>query len=85
AGFLYIGSGMYRPDRKAQPAIAEAALRDLALGHPLTYTCVPPGSGLRLAVDRDGDGFWDGDERAAGSDPADAASVPGGTTVTAAR
>ena len=76
---------MYRADRQGQPAISEAALRDLALGHPLTYTCVPPGSGLRLAVDRDGDGFWDGDERAAGSDPSDPTSTPAGTTAATAR
>jgi hypothetical protein len=79
AGYLYVGSGLFRSDRKALPAIAEAALRDLALSHPVTYTCVPPGSGQRLGVDRDGDGFWDGDERAANSDPADPTSTPVGT------
>jgi hypothetical protein len=29
-----------------------------------------------MALDRDGDGFYDGDERRAGSDPADPNSVP---------
>jgi hypothetical protein len=43
---------------------------------PVTYTCVPPGSGQRIGVDRDGDGFWDGDERAAHADPADPADTP---------
>ena len=42
----------------------------------MTYTCTPPGSGERLGVDRDGDGAWDGDERAAHTDPADPASRP---------
>jgi hypothetical protein len=42
----------------------------------VTYTCVPPGSGQRIGVDRDGDGFWDGDERDAHSDPADPSSRP---------
>ena len=43
---------------------------------PVTYTCVPPGSGERIGVDRDGDGSWDGDERLAQTDPADSASKP---------
>jgi hypothetical protein len=42
---------------------------------PVTYTLVPNGMGHR-AIDRDGDGFLDGDERAACSDPADALGTP---------
>jgi YVTN family beta-propeller protein len=78
AGFLYAGAGLFNPDRRTGPAITDAALQAKAtqLGHPVTYTCVPLGSGERIAVDRDGDGFWDGDERAAASDPADPASSP---------
>ena len=77
AGFLYVGSGRFRTDRRALPPIDEAALRLLAqAGRPVTYTCVPPGSGQRIGVDRDGDGFWDGDERDAHRDPADPASTP---------
>jgi len=45
-------------------------------GKTITYTCAPPGAGHRIALDRDEDGYLDGDEVAAGSDPADAASVP---------
>jgi len=37
---------------------------------------VPNGTGLR-AIDRDGDGFRDGDEHAQCSNPADPASIPG--------
>jgi hypothetical protein len=77
AGFLYVGSGRFRPDRRAAPPIPDAALRLLArLGHPVTLTCVPPGSGQRIGVDRDGDGAWDGDERDARTDPADPNSTP---------
>jgi DNA-binding beta-propeller fold protein YncE len=78
AGFLYIGAGRFQADRQALPAIPEAALQLLAIrgGAPITYTCVPRGSGERLGVDRDGDGAWDGDERDAHSDPADPARTP---------
>ena len=56
-----------------------AALDSLAAkGAVVTYTLVPNGTGLR-ALDRDGDGFRDGDERAACSDPADPFSRPDGT------
>jgi hypothetical protein len=43
---------------------------------------VPPGSGTRIGVDRDGDGFFDRTELDAGSNPADPGSIPGGTTTT---
>lgn len=78
AGFVYVGSGLFASDRRALPPINDAALRLLAThsGRPVTYTCVPPGSGERIGVDRDGDGFWDGDERTAHTDPADPTSTP---------
>lgn len=73
AGFLYVGSGLFASDRRGQPLVTAATLRSLA---PVTYTCVPPGSGERIGVDRDGDGAWDGDERQAQTDPADPDSGP---------
>jgi DNA-binding beta-propeller fold protein YncE len=78
AGFLYVGSGLFARDRSGQPPITAAALRSLATeyGRPVTYTCVPPGSGVRAGVDRDGDGSRDGDERDAHTDPADPDSRP---------
>jgi hypothetical protein len=77
-GFLYVGSDLFASDRRGQPPIPAAALRSLAtdLGRPVTYTCVPSGSGKRVGVDRDEDGFWDGDERQAQTDPADPGSRP---------
>jgi hypothetical protein len=78
AGFRYAGAGQFNSDRRAAPPITDAALRAKAtqFGRPVTYTCVPLGSGERIGVDRDSDGFWDGDERAAGTDPAAPASTP---------
>ena len=76
-GFAYNGS-VYVPSHTALPNITDAQLRQLASssGKPVTYTCVPPGSGYRLGVDRDGDGFRDGNEVQAGSDPADPNDTP---------
>jgi hypothetical protein len=78
AGFVYVGSGLFKTARRALPPIREAALRLLAthIGRPVTFTCVPPGSGERIGVDRDDDGAWDGDERDAHTDPADPTSTP---------
>jgi hypothetical protein len=77
AGFLYVGSGRFARDRRRQPSLTAAELRSLAdSGRPVTYTCMPPGSGERAGVDRDGDGVWDGDERIAHTDPADPDSRP---------
>jgi flagellar hook capping protein FlgD len=42
----------------------------------VTITGVPEGSGARMGIDRDRDGYWDGDELDAGSDPGDPASTP---------
>jgi hypothetical protein len=77
-GFLYQqGAGTFLRDRAASPAISATALRAIAAsGKALTFTCAPPGSGVRMALDRDSDGALDGDEADALTDPADPASVP---------
>ena len=77
-GFLFIGNGQFAADTATAPAVpaGELALRARQPGSAQTYTCVPAGSGTRLALDRDSDGFLDGDERAAGSNPADPRSTP---------
>jgi hypothetical protein len=79
AGFLYQpSSGLFLQDRLAQPRVSNAWLRAAAKlpKNEVTFTCVPPGSGLRIGIDRDGDGAGDGDEEAAGTDPANPASKP---------
>ncbi|MFI5366477.1 MAG: hypothetical protein ACHQ4J_12730 [Candidatus Binatia bacterium] len=66
-------SGKFQSDRAAEPALTDGQLRALAktAGQQVTYTCVPPGEGARLGLDRDGDGIFDQDEIDAETDPAD--------------
>ena len=83
-GWVRQASGTFRSDRVTEPLLSDASLRAQAAvaGQERTYTCVPPGSGQRVGIDRDEDGFFDRDELDAGSDPADAASIPGGGPTT---
>jgi hypothetical protein len=76
-GFVLAG-GAFVPDSTAAPSLSDAALRRLVRHHEdaLTFTCVPPGSGFRIGIDRDGDGYANKDELAWGSDPTDPASTP---------
>jgi DNA-binding beta-propeller fold protein YncE len=77
-GWVMTAGRKFRSDRAAEPVLTDAALRLRAdPSQPLTYTCVPPGSGFRAGVDRDEDGFFDTDELDAGSDPSDPASPLG--------
>jgi len=84
-GWLYQPSaGQFESDRATETLLTEATLRGQAAtaGQELTYTAVPPGSGVRIGVDRDEDGFLDRTELDAGSDPANAASVPASSSTT---
>ncbi len=81
-GWVRLPGGQFRSDRATEPLLGDAQVRAFAAtpGQEITFTCVPPGSGLRAGVDRDEDGHFDRDELDAGSDPADANSIPGGST-----
>jgi DNA-binding beta-propeller fold protein YncE/mono/diheme cytochrome c family protein len=61
---LDAASGEFRTDRAGEPALTDGELRALASadGQQITYTCVPPGEGMRLGLDRDEDGVLDQDE-----------------------
>jgi YVTN family beta-propeller protein len=63
-------NGSYQTDR-ADDVISDAELRALVNqnGQTLTFTCVPPGSGTWMALDRDLDSRFDGDELDQGTDP----------------
>ncbi|HTM20566.1 MAG TPA: hypothetical protein VL172_08670, partial [Kofleriaceae bacterium] len=75
-GYLYTG-GSWLSDRTSRTPLSDGALRNLVGdGGSVTYTCVPRGSGPRIGIDRDGDGWADGDEDDLGTNPADALSHP---------
>ncbi len=79
-GWLHGGGGWFVSDRVADGAIDDVSLRAQAAvsGQELTFTCVPSGSGIRMGIDRDEDGFGDAEEIEAGSDPLDPHSGPVG-------
>ena len=57
-GGMLEASGQFRSDDGS--LVSDAALRTLAVSEgPLTYTCVPPGAGVRMGINRDEDDFLD--------------------------
>ena len=85
-GWVRESDGLFASDRASEARVTDAALRTQAVvaGQEVTFTCVPPGSGRRVGIDRDEDGFGDRDELDAGTDPADPSSAPVGPTPTPA-
>src|SRR5262249_3596728 len=77
-GWYRQASGMFRSDRASEALLTDADLRARATldTEERTYTCVPPGTGQRIGVDRDSDTVFDRDEIDAGKDPADPSSHP---------
>jgi DNA-binding beta-propeller fold protein YncE len=76
-GWVYAGGGQWTPDRVAEAPITTAQL--IALAGPrteVTITGVPEGSGPRMGIDRDRDGYLDTDEVDAGSRPDNPNSTP---------
>jgi MYXO-CTERM domain-containing protein len=71
------GTNTYLPDALGEPAITAADMRTMAqvTGQATTFTCVPPGSGTRVALDRDGDGMPNFSEAQSSTDPANPGSV----------
>ncbi len=62
-GYLY-NNGAWKTDSRKRAPITSVVLQDIVKYRklPITYTCVPPGSGVRIGLDRDEDGVLDGDE-----------------------
>ncbi len=67
--FLYSpAANTFLPNRAKAPPRTDAAIRALGKLGPLTFTAVPPGSGMRIGLDRDLDGILDGDDGTRGDD-----------------
>jgi hypothetical protein len=71
AGFLYNNSDGFIVDRRNRPSVPLSFLRVLAGSgaSPVTFTCAPPGSGIRMALDCDANGHFDGDDHDQGHFP----------------
>lgn len=75
--FLYLAEqGFFKANEQRTPPLPDALIRLAAYLKPVTYTCVPLGSGQRLGLDADLDGCYDMTETKAGFDPRDPASKP---------
>ena len=61
-GALY-RDGTFAIDETGAETVSMSALRNLAArdGQAMTFTCVPPGSGERMGLDRNRDGSLDSD------------------------
>jgi hypothetical protein len=69
-GWFYVRStGNFQSDRQAEIYTPDALRSLAAVGSEQTYTVVPQGTGKRIGIDEDGDGYLDRDELDFGSDP----------------
>jgi YVTN family beta-propeller protein len=70
-------SNSYIPDSITESPISAADMRTMAQapGQATTFTCVPPGSGTRVALDRDGDGMFNYNEVQSSLQPHNPGSV----------
>lgn len=77
-GYVYAPPGVLLSDREHETTTIAALRAQASAGGEVVFTAVPSFTQYRAGVDRDADGWFDADERDAGSDPADAGSLPSG-------
>ena len=76
AAWLYDGIvETFEPDDNGAALTRDELLALASFSAPITFTAVPTGLGERLALDRDGDGIYNGTEIAQYSNPADPEST----------
>ena len=63
-GWVRLAGGQFQSDKATEATLTDSALRAFAnvAGQELTYSCAPPGSGVRVGIDRDLDGVLDADD-----------------------
>jgi len=62
-GAVRLASGQFQPDRADDTLLTLNQVRNLVgADTPATFTCVPPGSGVRMGINRDRDTVLDGDD-----------------------
>jgi hypothetical protein len=77
-GWVFIASvGLMQSDIVGEALLLDDLISSATSGAEVTLMVVPTNSALRLGIDRDLDGYFDGMERLACSDPADPQSIPG--------
>jgi len=76
-GWLYEGSDTFTSDDSGDPPWSKSALLAVAdvPGQSLTFTCVPPGSGTRMGINRDRDAFLDANDAAPDRVPVSSCSL----------
>jgi YVTN family beta-propeller protein len=69
-------SSVFMSDRLGETVTADGLVQLAQVDTPLTYSVVPLGSGIRLALDWDEDGVFNRDEIDAGNDPLNGEDAP---------
>lgn len=77
-GYVYATQAVMLSDRENSPTTPTALRTAATAAEPVTFTVVPSGAQYRMGVDRDGDGYFDRDERDHAAQPDDANSTPTG-------
>jgi hypothetical protein len=77
-GFVFAPPGVLLSDREHEATTIDALRLSASASGEVVFTAVPAFSQYRAGVDRDADGWFDGDERESGSDAANASSLPVG-------
>lgn len=75
-GHVYATQSVWLSDRENAPTDATTLRTGATAAAPVTFIAVPITTQFRIGVDRDADGVFDQDEIDAGSNPADATSLP---------
>lgn len=63
-GFLYVGANQFVSSNCSIGTVSRSTLASFAQGatSAVTFTAVPPGTGVRIGLDRDNDGDFDGND-----------------------